>query len=83
MLNLFQHPFRLTARRSRVKILTLNFRVTTRRQRLQEDVVTSEIDPEGNVLYKGQAFHLLETDEFHSWLGSLKDRRAMARIGQT
>ena len=32
------------------------------------------------VLYKGHAFQLAETDEFHRWLGSLTDRRAMARI---
>lgn len=32
------------------------------------------------VLYKGQAFQLAETDEFHQWLGSLADRRAKARI---
>ncbi|HLV07026.1 MAG TPA: type II toxin-antitoxin system RelE/ParE family toxin [Croceibacterium sp.] len=40
----------------------------------------TQIDNSSHVLYKGQTFHLLETDKFHSWLGSLKDRRAMARI---
>jgi putative addiction module killer protein len=38
------------------------------------------LDPSRDVLYKGQAFQLAETDEFHRWLGSLADRRAMARI---
>jgi putative addiction module killer protein len=37
-------------------------------------------DSDLNVLYKGQAFQLAETGEFHHWLGSLADRRAMARI---
>lgn len=40
----------------------------------------TQIDNSSHVLYKGQTLHLLETDKFHSWLGSLKDRRAMARI---
>jgi putative addiction module killer protein len=35
------------------------------------------LDP---VSYKGQAFRLMETDEFHRWFGSLADRRARARI---
>jgi putative addiction module killer protein len=39
-----------------------------------------DIDNLDNVSYKGQAFQLEETDVFHSWLGSLRDRRAMARI---
>lgn len=38
------------------------------------------IDKPNTVLYKGQAFQLTETDAFHSWLGSLKDRRGAARI---
>jgi putative addiction module killer protein len=38
------------------------------------------VDPLANVLYKGQAFQLVETDVFYSWLGSLKDRRAMVKI---
>ena len=38
------------------------------------------IDSSNAVLYKGHAFQLAETDEFHRWLGSLSDRRAMARI---
>lgn len=38
------------------------------------------IDTSKPVLYKGQAFQLAETDEFHHWLGSLADRRAKARI---
>ena len=42
--------------------------------------MTREIDPSPDVLYKGQTFQLAETDEFHRWLGSLTDRRAMARI---
>ncbi|HET8750473.1 MAG TPA: type II toxin-antitoxin system RelE/ParE family toxin [Sphingomicrobium sp.] len=39
-----------------------------------------DIDSSKSVLYKGQAFQLAETDEFHRWLGSLSDRRAIARI---
>lgn len=42
--------------------------------------MTGNIDARPYVLYKGQAFYLLETDAFHGWLGSLKDRRAKARI---
>jgi putative addiction module killer protein len=38
------------------------------------------LDSLQDVLYKGQAFQLAETDEFHHWLGSLADRRAKARI---
>jgi putative addiction module killer protein len=38
------------------------------------------LDPSRSVLYKGQAFQLAETDEFHHWLGSLADRRAKARV---
>ena len=38
-----------------------------------------DLDSSRHVLYKGQAFQLAETDEFHRWLGSLTDRRAMAR----
>ena len=41
---------------------------------------TDRIDSSRSVLYKGQAFQLAETDDFHRWLGSLSDRRAMARI---
>lgn len=40
----------------------------------------TRLDNQGAVLYKGHAFQLAETDEFHHWLGSLSDRRAMARI---
>ena len=40
----------------------------------------SNLDISSNVLYKGQAFQLAETDAFHQWLGSLVDRRAVARI---
>lgn len=39
-----------------------------------------DLDSSKAVLYKGQAFQLAETDEFHHWLGSLADRRAKARI---
>jgi putative addiction module killer protein len=39
-----------------------------------------DIDVSGPVPYKGHAFRLEETDEFHRWLGSLADRRAKARI---
>jgi len=38
------------------------------------------LDPNRSVLYKGQAFQLAETDEFHHWLGSLADRRAATRV---
>jgi putative addiction module killer protein len=37
-------------------------------------------DSSATVLYKGHTFQLAETDAFHHWLGSLKDRRAAARI---
>ncbi len=40
----------------------------------------TRLDNRAHVLYKGQAFQLAETDEFHLWLGSLADRRAKARI---
>ena len=33
-----------------------------------------------NVYYKGQAFQLSETPDFSDWLGSLRDRRARAKI---
>lgn len=39
-----------------------------------------KIDKPPGVLYKGQAFQLVETDVFHGWLGSLRDRRGAARI---
>ena len=42
--------------------------------------MTRGVDNLKIVLYKGQAFQLAETDEFHHWLGSLADRRAAARI---
>ncbi len=38
------------------------------------------IDPNRNVSYKGQAYQLTETAVFTGWLGSLRDRRAMAKI---
>lgn len=40
----------------------------------------NRIDTPRPVRYKGQAFQLAETDAFHGWLGSLKDRRGAARI---
>ncbi len=43
-------------------------------------MTNDELDRKQPVLYKGHAFQLEETDEFHRWLGSLADRRAMARI---
>jgi putative addiction module killer protein len=42
--------------------------------------VKPKLDGPAPVLYKGHAFQLAETDVFHRWLGSLPDRRAMARI---
>lgn len=42
--------------------------------------MTNEIDKSPDVLYKGQSFRLEETSVFAKWLGSLRDRRAMAKI---
>jgi putative addiction module killer protein len=42
--------------------------------------MSRRVDNSAFVLYKGQAFRLVETDVFHGWLGSLKDRRGAARI---
>ena len=42
--------------------------------------MADKLDPSDPVLYKGQPYHLAETDDFHRWLGSLADRRAAARI---
>jgi putative addiction module killer protein len=42
--------------------------------------MNDHLDQNEPVLYKGQAFQLAETDEFHHWLGSLADRRAATRI---
>jgi putative addiction module killer protein len=38
------------------------------------------IDKLANVLHKGQAFELAETPVFSDWLGSLRDRRARAKV---
>lgn len=38
------------------------------------------LDASENVPYKGQAFELVETPVFSDWLGSLRNRRARARI---
>ena len=38
------------------------------------------IDKSPVVLHKGQAFELAETSVFSEWLGSLRDRRAMAKV---
>ncbi|WP_338446416.1 type II toxin-antitoxin system RelE/ParE family toxin [Pelagerythrobacter marensis] len=38
------------------------------------------VDDPQSVSYKGQAFQLEETQVFSDWLGSLRDRRAKARI---
>ncbi|WP_309229215.1 type II toxin-antitoxin system RelE/ParE family toxin [Novosphingobium sp. NBM11] len=38
------------------------------------------VAPNSNVSYKGQSFQLSETPDFSGWLGSLRDRRARARI---
>ncbi|MDE2403845.1 MAG: type II toxin-antitoxin system RelE/ParE family toxin [Sphingomonadales bacterium] len=40
----------------------------------------SKLDKSPIVLHIGQAFQLAETPVFTDWLGSLRDRRAMARI---
>lgn len=42
--------------------------------------MTDDLDTPPSVLYKGQSFQLVETGEFHRWLGSLADRRAVTRI---
>jgi putative addiction module killer protein len=41
---------------------------------------SNHIDSGQGVLYKGHSFQLAETDDFHRWLDSLSDRRAMTRI---
>jgi putative addiction module killer protein len=38
------------------------------------------IDKSPIVLHKGQAFELVEAPVFSEWLGSLRDRRAMAKV---
>ena len=38
------------------------------------------LDSLSTVLYTGQAFQLVETARFADWLGSLRDRRATAKI---
>jgi putative addiction module killer protein len=57
-----------------------NIRPQVCHQRWQETAEPDHLDFTRSVLYKGQSFQLAETDEFHRWLGSLADRRAMARI---
>lgn len=42
--------------------------------------MTGPVDHSQSVPYKGQAFQLSETPDFSNWLGSLRDRRARARI---
>lgn len=42
--------------------------------------MSRDIDNPPPVSYKGQAFQLEETAVFSDWLGSLRDRRAKARI---
>ena len=39
-----------------------------------------EIDKPLNVLYSGHTFQLAETLEFAKWLGSVRDRKARAKI---
>ncbi len=41
----------------------------------------SGIDKPQSVLYEGQAFQVAETPVFALWFGSLRDRRASAKIG--
>ncbi|BEV01088.1 type II toxin-antitoxin system RelE/ParE family toxin [Novosphingobium olei] len=38
------------------------------------------VDSKGSVSYTGQAFQLSETPDFSDWFGSLRDRRARAKI---
>jgi len=42
--------------------------------------VNGEIDKTGFVSHKGQTFRLEEEPAFSKWLGSLRDRRAVAKI---
>jgi putative addiction module killer protein len=42
--------------------------------------MSEELESPAAVSYKGQAFELAETDEFHYWLDSLVNRRAATRI---
>lgn len=42
--------------------------------------MTDNIDNSEPVRYIGQAFELVETSVFSDWLGSLRDRRAQAKI---
>lgn len=42
--------------------------------------MSGDIDSNPNVLYEGQVFQLAATGEFHRWFGSLRDRRASAKI---
>jgi putative addiction module killer protein len=42
--------------------------------------MTRDIDKSPSVSYSGHAFELAATNEFHRWLGSLRDRRASAKI---
>ena len=42
--------------------------------------MADDIDKSLNVLYTGQTFQLAETPVFTRWIGSLRDRRAMAKI---
>ena len=46
----------------------------------RSDFAVAAFDTRQPVLYKGQAFQVVETDVFHRWLGSLADRRARARV---
>jgi putative addiction module killer protein len=39
-----------------------------------------EFDKPDDVLYIGQSYQLVETNEFARWLGSLRDIRAVAKI---
>ena len=43
--------------------------------------MTSDLDKLPTVLYDGQAFQITETSVFVSWFGSLRNRRASAKIG--
>lgn len=42
--------------------------------------MADSIDKTAPVLYTGQVFQLVETSIFTRWIGSLRDRRAMAKI---
>ena len=45
-----------------------------------DSVVPQNFDKTPAVLYEGQKFRIVQTGEFADWFGSLRDRRASAKI---